>query len=55
MVGTTPYVLTTTANLVCQAYKPASTATIKKSTQPTINLTLDTQQTLNAQLGGWCV
>ena len=54
MVGTTPYVLTTTANLVCQAYKPASIATIKKSTQPTTNLTLDVQQTLNAQLGGWC-
>lgn len=55
MVGNTPYVLATVNTLgLCQAYKPASTATIQKSTQTTINLTLDVQQTLNAVVGGWC-
>ncbi len=55
MIGTTPYVLATINTIgLCQAYKPANTATIKQSTQATTKLTLDLQQTLNAQLGRWC-
>lgn len=55
MIGSTPYVLAT-SNIggLCQAWKPGSISTIKQSTQQTTNLTLDTQQTLNAIVGGWC-
>lgn len=55
MVGNLPYVVAkTNTGGLCQAYKPTNVGTIRQSTQTATNLTLDTVQTLNAVIGGWC-